>query len=279
MARPKVKLAVQYKEVSVIIPVHNEEETLNQCLASIRKQKVNEIIIVLDKCEDDSEKIAKKHAKLDPRIKIFPLSRHKFKTNYVAETVNFGFSKASNDVILTAEADTALSHNYVSTLLPHLKRPVVSVAGRFIPLHKRQLHFHETITGTGRLLFREVWEEVGGFQDILSCDTFFDLELMKRLYETKVLDEVAVYDLRNYSIRQLTIRAIRRGKGRRHNAQSLIFMLGHGLYYLTKTPFGIMELLGNTAGYLTANKRTSRENMKRYEIKRIREILGKLTRH
>lgn len=274
-----MKRSTEENDVSVVVPVHNEERTLDQCLISVRRQRVGEIIIVLDRCEDDSEKIAKKHAKVDSRIKIFPLSKHKFKTNYVAETVNLGFSKALNDVILLVEADTVLSHNYVSRLLPSLKRPVVSVAGRFIPLHKRPLHFLETITGTGRLLFREVWEEVGGFQDILACDTFFDLELMKRRYESKVVDEATVYDLRNYSMRQLTIRAIRRGKGRRQNAQSLLFMLGHGLYCLTKTPFGAIELLGNIAGYLTANKRTSRENMKHYEIKRIREIFQKLTRH
>jgi len=273
----KVKQPIVGKNVSAVVPVHNEEETLDQCLVSVRGQRVAEIIIILDRCEDDSEEIAKRHAKVDSRISIFPLGRHKFETNFVAEAVNFGFSKASNDVILLAEADTVLDHNYVSALLPYLEGPLVSVAGRYVPLHKRQLHFLETITGTGRLLLREVWKEVGGFHDILACDTFFDLELMKRGYRTKVVDGVIVYDLRNYSMKQFAVRAIRRGKGRRQNAQSLFFTVGHGLYCLTRTPLGIVELLGNVAGFLTVNRRVSRENMRRYEVKRIREVFQKLT--
>ncbi len=271
--------AEKEQKISVVIPVHNEEETLNQCLNSVRKQKVDEIILTLDRCTDNSEKIAEKQAKKDPRIKIFHLTRHKFKTNYLAETVNIGISNAQNETILIAEADTVLSSNYVSTLLPHLKRPVVSVAGRYVPLHKRPLHFLETITGTGRLLFHEIWRELDGFQDILACDTRFDLELMKRNFKTKIVGKALVYDLRDYSMRQLAIRTIRRGKGRRQNAQSFIFMLGHGLYCLTKTPFGLVELLGNIAGYVTANERTSRDGMRRYERERIREILRKLTHH
>ncbi len=272
-----MKRTIEEKDVSVVVPVHDEEQTLDQCLISVSRQRVGEIIIVLDRCKDDSEKIAKEHAEVNSRIKIFSLTKHKFKTNYISETVNFGFSKALNDAILIAEADTVLSHNYVSTLLPFLKRPVVSVAGRFFPLHKRPFLFLETITGTGRLLFRQIWEEVGGFRDILAWDTFFDLELLKRGYRTKIVEDATIYDLRNYTMKQLTIRAIRRGKGRRQNAQSPLFMLGHALYCLTKTPFGFVELVGNIAGYLTANKRTTRERMKRYEVKRIREILKKLT--
>lgn len=264
------------KSVSAVVPVHNEGETLDQCLVSVRRQRVAEVIIVLDRCEDDSERIAKRHARVDSRIKLFLLSEHKFKRNFVAETINRGFSEASKDVVLLAEADTALDHNYVSILLPYLERPLVSVAGNYVPLHKRSLHFLETITGTGRLVFREVWEEVGGFQDILAWDTFFDLELMRMGYETKVVDKVVVYDLRDYSMKQLIIRAIRRGKGRRQNAQSLLFLAGHGLYCLTKTPFGVVELLGNIAGYFAADGVAPRENMKRYEIKRIHEIFQRM---
>ena len=266
------------KDVSVVVPVHNEEEILDQCLVSVRKQKVGEIIVVLDRCEDESEKIAKKHADEDPRIKIFFLHEHKFKTNYLAETVNFGIAKAQNEVICIAEADTLFERNYVSSLLSHLKKSVVSVSGKLVCLYKRFLQFFETVGGTGRLFLRQVWEETGGFQDIIACDTFFDMELMKRGYEIKVITEAIMYDVRNYSMKQLARRAIRRGKGRKQIGQSFIFMIGHGLYYLTRTPFGIVVLIANVAGYLTTYRRAPRENMRRYEIKRIKEIIRKLTR-
>lgn len=277
MAKFKVKSPTKDKKISVVVPVHNEEKMLDQCLISVRKQKVDEIITVLDRCEDNSEKIAIKHADQDTRIKIFPLHEHEYKTNYLAETANFGISKARNEVICIAEADTIFESNYVSSLLPYLEKPVVSVAGKLIRLHKPFLQFHETIGGSGRLFLREVWEETGGFQDVLACDTFFDLELLRRGYEIKVTDKAIMYDVRNYSIRQLAVKGIRRGKGRRQIGQSPIFIIGHGLYYLTRTPFGIVELTANIAGFLTTHRKAPRGYMKRYEAKRIQEIIQKLT--
>jgi glycosyltransferase involved in cell wall biosynthesis len=237
---------------------------------------VDEIVVVLDKCSDCSPKIAEKHASEDPRVKVLTLDKHKFKTQYMAETVNVGISEAKSDVTGFVDADTMLGPNYISQLLPYLKKPVVSVAGRLIFTSKRFLHFRETIGGTGRLFFRELWEEVGGLQDVEACDTFFDLEILKRGYEFKVIEKAVMYDIRKYSMRKLTGQAIRRGKGRRQLSQSFFFMIGHGLYYLTRTPFGFVELLANIIGYLTTDRKASRAGMKLYEAKRIREIIQKL---
>ena len=264
------------RSVAVVTPVHNEESTLDQCLTSVENQKVDEIIVVLDLCTDNSEMIAREHAKKDPRIKVVTLPEHNFETNYMAETANFGVSKAKSDVICFVDADTILGPNYTSFLLPYLEKPVVSVAGRLIPTSKRFLQFRETIGGTGRLFLREVWKEIGGLQDVQACDTFFDLEILMRGYEFKVLDTALMYDLRKYSLRKLTEQAVRRGKGRRQIGQSFFFMIGHGLYYLTRTPFGFVELLANITGYLTTHRRASREGMKLYERRRIREIIQKL---
>ena len=267
------------REVSVVVPVHNEEKTLDQCLTSIRKQRnVSEIVVVLDRCEDDSEKIARKHAEEDPRVRILYFDKHVYKTNYVAETANFGILKAKNNIACLVDADTVLEKDYISSLLPYLKEPTASVSGRLFPRYKRLLQFFETIGGTGRIFLRPIWKEAGGFQDIMSCDTLFDLNLLKKHYDFKVVENAVMYDLRSYSMTQLIRQAIRRGRGRRHIGQSFSFMVGHGLYCLTKTPFGFIELLANIAGYLTTRRRASREDMKRYETRRMREIVQKLVK-
>lgn len=276
-----VKLKVKRftgKDVSLIIPVHNEEKTLDQCLISVRSQKVSEIIVVLDNCTDSSPEIAQKHARNDSRVKIVTLPEHRFKINYMAETVNFGICQAKNYVLCFVDADTILGKNYISLLLPYFKDSLMSICGQWIPTSKRFLQFRETIGGTGRLFSRQLWEETGGFQDVQACDTFFDLEILKRGGEFKVINKAIMYDARKYSMRKLTEQSIRRGKGRRQIGQSIFFMIGHGLYYMTGTPFGIVELLANIAGYLTTRRMTwaLREDMKRYEIRRIRQIVEKL---
>ena len=273
----KLKKHLRHQDVSVVIPVHDEEKTLDQCLTSVRRQGgVGEIIVVLDRCEDSSETIARKHAENDSRIKTLTVKTHKFKTNFRAETMNLGISSAKNDIISIVDADTILGRNYVSLLLLYLGKPVVSVSGKLVPVFKRFFQFLETMGNTGRIFLFQVWEEIGGFQDMMACDTLFDLELLRRGYEFEVTEEAIMYDIRDYSMKQLTRKAIRRGKGRRQIGQSFPFMVGHGLYYLTRTPFGLVELLANTVGYLSTHRRVRREYMKRYEIRRTYEIVQKL---
>ena len=50
---------------SIIIPIYNVENYLRKCLDSVASQTYNnfEVIIVIDKCDDNSEKIADKYIK------------------------------------------------------------------------------------------------------------------------------------------------------------------------------------------------------------------------
>lgn len=59
-------------KVSVIIPVHNSEKYISQCIDSVIGQNINEteIICVDDNSNDESYNILKKYAELDPRIKV-----------------------------------------------------------------------------------------------------------------------------------------------------------------------------------------------------------------
>jgi cellulose synthase/poly-beta-1,6-N-acetylglucosamine synthase-like glycosyltransferase len=213
--------------------------------------------------------------KKDSRINTYYLSKHIFKNNFYAETVNLAVSKSNNKFICIVDADTMLEQDYIKKLIIHLNEHLVSVSGIMIHLHRSYFHFHEKIRGSGRLIKKEVWDSIGGFKDILTCDTYLELEFMKRGWKTKVIDNIIQYDLRKYTMKQLTRRAIRRGKGRRQIGQSFLFMLGHGLYMLLNSPFGIVELTGNIIGYLSTEKRSSEELNKIYEYNRIIEVVDK----
>lgn len=65
------------KKVSVIIPMHNNEKFIRECLNSVINQTYNdlEIIIVDDASKDKSVEIAKKIN--DKRIKIIELGENK----------------------------------------------------------------------------------------------------------------------------------------------------------------------------------------------------------
>lgn len=100
---------VKDTKVSVIIPVYNDEQYLNSCLKSVKKQIIKplEIIVVDNNCTDGSIKIAKR-----------------FKAKIVTEPKqglcfarNTGFNTAKGDILVRIDADTILPKDYIKNLL------------------------------------------------------------------------------------------------------------------------------------------------------------------
>jgi len=92
--------------ISVVIPLFNEEESLPELEAWIRKTMEKhhfsyEIIMVDDGSTDDSWKIIEKLSKTNPNLKGI-----KFRRNYGKSAgLNVGFDAAEGDVVITMDAD------------------------------------------------------------------------------------------------------------------------------------------------------------------------------
>ena len=80
-------------KLSALIIVHNEEKQLKDCLETI--SFADEIIVILDKCTDNSKKIAKKYTK------------NTFSGSWEIEgdRRNYGLKKCKNEWILEIDAD------------------------------------------------------------------------------------------------------------------------------------------------------------------------------
>jgi glycosyltransferase involved in cell wall biosynthesis len=93
-------------QLSVIIPLLNEEESLNELynwIASVMRSNSfsYEVIFIDDGSTDNSWKIIKKIAAEDPFVKGI-----KFNRNYgKSQALHVGFDKAEGDVIITMDAD------------------------------------------------------------------------------------------------------------------------------------------------------------------------------
>lgn len=88
---------------SVIIPAHNEEKFIGACLKSICDAAANteydiEIIVVLNRCTDQTEKIALGHG---------AFIVHENEKN-IAKIRNAGAKKATGDVLVTIDADSQM---------------------------------------------------------------------------------------------------------------------------------------------------------------------------
>ncbi len=93
-------------QLSIVIPLLNEEESLNELynwIASVMRSNSfsYEVIFIDDGSTDDSWKIIKKISAEDPFVKGV-----KFNRNYgKSQALHVGFEKAEGDVVITMDAD------------------------------------------------------------------------------------------------------------------------------------------------------------------------------
>ena len=101
-------------KVSIIVPVYNVEQYLQECIDSILSQTHRnlEIILVDDGTPDASGKIADENAAKDRRIKVI----HK-ENGGVSSARNAGLMAVSGDYFCFADADDRLEKDYVDYLL------------------------------------------------------------------------------------------------------------------------------------------------------------------
>ncbi len=81
------------KKLSVLIVINNEEKQIEQCIESVKF--ADEVVVILDKCTDNSKKLVKKYTK-----RIFSGD-----WKIEGERRNFGISKCTKDWVLEIDAD------------------------------------------------------------------------------------------------------------------------------------------------------------------------------
>ncbi|EKS8366856.1 glycosyltransferase, partial [Bacillus cereus] len=94
---------------SIIIPAHNEEKYIRKCLDSIAKaseayKEQTEVIVVLNRCTDKTEEIAKSYNCVTLKNNDKNLSKIR----------NAGAKIANGEIIVTIDADTIMTESMLS---------------------------------------------------------------------------------------------------------------------------------------------------------------------
>lgn len=105
-------------KVSIVIPAHNEEKYIGRCLASINEQVAPhdlqvETIVVLNRCTDKTEDVAKSHGATIVSNDIKNLS----------EIRNTGVAHAKSEWIITIDADSWMSKGVLAEVFAHANLP------------------------------------------------------------------------------------------------------------------------------------------------------------
>lgn len=104
----------EHKVVSVIVPVYNTSQYLEECISSILRQSLYniEVICVDDGSTDSSSKILDDYARKDSRIRVI----HKKNTGY-GNTMNIGMSAAEGKYLAIVESDDWIQPAMLETLV------------------------------------------------------------------------------------------------------------------------------------------------------------------
>ncbi|UDK96832.1 glycosyltransferase [Lysinibacillus sphaericus] len=164
--------------ISIIIPAHNEEKYIGKCLESISKaskllQNQVEIIVVLNRCTDKTEEIAKSYNCITVNNDDKNLSKIR----------NTGVERARGEVIVTIDADTQMNEHMLTKVVQNLSSGKYIGGGVTGKFERMSLGiFVSTMLLIGPLLFKYGAISVGIFwcykEDFKSINGFNEAMLM-----------------------------------------------------------------------------------------------------
>ena len=187
------------KKVSVIVPIYNVEEYLENCINSICSQtyKNIEILLIDDGSTDGSGKLCDQLAELDARIKVF----HHINKGVVAAR-GFGISCAEGEYISFIDGDDWIEPNMIEVLVERIGNADMISSGlyKYIALEQyvKRVDGYEDGTYEGikyeNFLKNMIYDmETHAFQRLTPwlCNKLFRKDLLQDAYEK--LDEKIRY--------------------------------------------------------------------------------------
>ena len=117
------------KDLSIIVPVYNEQDSLNQLYLEIKSnvnEKYNwELIFVNDGSKDKSKEIIIDLVNTDSNVKLIDFLVNKGKS----EAINIGFKKCVGNVVITLDADLQDDPNEIGAFISKVKETSGLVSG------------------------------------------------------------------------------------------------------------------------------------------------------
>ena len=198
--------------ISVIVPVYNVEEYLEECLESIRKQTYQdiEVILVNDGSTDGSQAICEYFCQTDKR---FRLINQKNQGQSVAR--NHGVKESLGEYIMFVDSDDVIKANILDVLLSYMKADVDLVECSLVrnqeELHKNKLIrviFEGNSTAAiikcialkevnyspcAKLYRREIIEKVPFLEGVIYEDVYTGINFLKNIRKMVVVDLTGYY--------------------------------------------------------------------------------------
>src|SRR4030042_3186806 len=103
--------------ISVVMAIHNEEAYLPISLKSLKTSPIAELIVILDRCTDDSEIIVKSEF---PNANVIKKEKVKWENSY-AENLQIGLEHSNGELVCIHDADIKGSPEVFRILIRELR--------------------------------------------------------------------------------------------------------------------------------------------------------------
>lgn len=168
--------------VSIIVPVYNTADYIENCLNSLIRQTYDnlEIILINDGSNDDSYSICRRYENIDKRV-VF-LSKN---NSGVSDTRNLGIEISKGDYVLFVDSDDYILEDHVEVLLKGILKykADICIAGYF---RKEQ---HDTINKYNKNNYSYVLSRKEAIRKILLREEF-DGAAVAKLYSRNMIKDV-----------------------------------------------------------------------------------------
>ena len=185
-----------WPRLSIIVPAHNEQQVIDQCLNSLRQSEYEnlQLVVVLDRCTDGTSAVVDRHIEADPRVKSVSIDTLHEDWSGKCYPMHMGVENADGTWLLFIDADaqmdgrlaraavcTAIRRQFdMMGVLPRVRcrRPFEYIAQPVAQMQLMQIFPPDKINrrhrprsfgiGTFILVRRETFEKVGGMSTFKS---------------------------------------------------------------------------------------------------------------
>jgi len=244
-------------KVNIIVPAHNEEQVIANCLNSIialeRPADVEvEVLVVADRCTDSTATICRALG-----VKVLEKNTPPKSVDPITELFDLGCIETEGEIVGKVDADIILPKDWLWRLLlmiPPWGNTTASVSSRIKTRTRNRtsgwninffmqcrdlnycLQLHEEPRGAARLMNRRLLNySLAGclFYYWPSWDTCLDAEIRKTGYLSLVCPYITALEYRpDMTLRKLWAKQVIQGRARKDRGQSFTRVLGHSLFRL-----------------------------------------------
>jgi glucosyl-3-phosphoglycerate synthase len=208
-ARPPLPTPRPALKVSVVVPARNEEELISSCLEALAEQEgispeEYEVLLVLDRCTDETEARAREIAEAHPRFRLHFLdgpgkgSGHARRVGMELASARLLSLGRPDGLIASTDADTVVALDWLAAQLRAVARGALAIGGRIelaedssLPESifrwhtKRGRRRHESLlsepdqlgktehwqfSGASLALIAEIYQEIGGLEPRIALE-------------------------------------------------------------------------------------------------------------